>query len=133
MPDLNIKKLYVQLGPRTVACSLLLTTSENCLRKIRGSFQTEILIFSFCSDLLYLLDKTCFEKVGSRIKESLLAGSICFHTSMKAFKILNIVIINPLTARVVWAPKMILQPVSSIFPCSPLPSGIWRAPGLSIP
>ena len=38
----------------------------------------------------------------------------------------------PLTARVVGAPQMISQPVSSIFPCSPLPSRPWRAPGLSI-
>ena len=28
---------------------------------------------------------------------------------------------------------MISQPVSSIFPCSPLASGTWRIPGLSIP
>ena len=44
-----------------------------------------------------------------------------------------IIIIYPLTARVVWAPQMILQPVFSIFPCSPLPSGTCRTPGLSIP
>ena len=44
-----------------------------------------------------------------------------------------IIIINPLTTRVVGAPWMILQPVFSIFPCSPLPSGTWRTPGLSIP
>ena len=44
-----------------------------------------------------------------------------------------IIIIYPLTARVVGAPQIILQPVSSIFPCSPLPSGTWRTPGLSIP
>ena len=44
-----------------------------------------------------------------------------------------IIIINPLTARVVGAPLMILQPVFSIFPCSPLPSGTCRTPGLSIP
>ena len=25
------------------------------------------------------------------------------------------------------------QPISTIFPCSPLPSGTWRTPGLSIP
>ena len=45
--------------------------------------------------------------------------------------IINIIIINiiiniiiyPLTARVVEAPQRISQPVSSIFPCSPLPSG----------
>ena len=47
--------------------------------------------------------------------------------------IIIIIIINPLTARVVGAPQMILQPLFSIFPCSPLPSGTWRTPGLSIP
>ena len=38
-------------------------------------------------------------------------------------QIIIIIIINPLTARVVGAPQMTLQPVFfSIFPCSPLPS-----------
>ena len=37
-----------------------------------------------------------------------------------------------LTARVVLAPQMISQSVSSIFLCSQLPSGAWRTPGLSI-
>ena len=41
-------------------------------------------------------------------------------------------LIYSLTARVVWAPQMISQPVSSFFPCSPLLSGTWRTPGLSI-
>ena len=41
--------------------------------------------------------------------------------------------ICPLTVRVVGAPQMTSQPVSSIFPCSPLPSGTWRTPGLCIP
>ena len=46
-----------------------------------------------------------------------------------------IIIVYPLTARVVGAPQMILQPVFflSIFPCSPPPSGTCRTPGLSIP
>ena len=39
------------------------------------------------------------------------------------FRIIIIIIINPLTTRVVGAPQMILQPVFSIFPCSPLPYG----------
>ena len=39
-------------------------------------------------------------------------------------------LIYTLTARVVGAPQMISQPVSSI---SPMPSGTWRTPGLSIP
>ena len=47
-------------------------------------------------------------------------------------QIMVIIIINPLTARVVGAPQIILQPVFSIFPCSPLPSGTCRTPGLSI-
>ena len=46
--------------------------------------------------------------------------------------IIIIIIINSLTARVVGAPQMILQPVFSIYPCSPLPSGTCRTPGLSI-
>ena len=44
-----------------------------------------------------------------------------------------IIIIYSLPARVVGAPQMISQPVFSIVPCSPLPSGTWRTPGLSIP
>ena len=36
------------------------------------------------------------------------------------------IIISPLTARVVGAPQMILRPVFSIFPCSPLPSWTCR-------
>ena len=45
----------------------------------------------------------------------------------------HIIIINPLTARVVEAPQMISRPVYSILPCSPLPSGTCRTPSLSIP
>ena len=47
--------------------------------------------------------------------------------------IIIIIIIYSLTARVVGAPQMISQPVSSILPCSQLPSRTWRTPGLSIP
>ena len=43
------------------------------------------------------------------------------------------IIIYLLTARVAGALLIISQPVSSIFPCSPLPSGTWQTPGLSIP
>ena len=45
----------------------------------------------------------------------------------------SIIMINSLTARVVGAPQMILQPVFSIFLRSPLPSWTWRTPGLSVP
>ena len=47
--------------------------------------------------------------------------------------IIIIIIIYPLTTRVVGAPQVISQAVSSIFPCSPLPSGTCQTPGLSIP
>ena len=52
-------------------------------------------------------------------------------TSRGHFAIIFIIIVNPL--RVVGAPQMILQLVFSIFPCSPLPSGKCRTPGLYIP
>ena len=45
----------------------------------------------------------------------------------------SIIIIYPLSAGVVGAAQMFSQPVSSTFPCSPLPSLTWRTPGLSIP
>ena len=43
-----------------------------------------------------------------------------------------VIIIYPLTTRVVGAPQMISQSVSSISPHSPLPSETWQTPGLSI-
>ena len=39
----------------------------------------------------------------------------------------------PLTSGVVGALQMTSQPVSSIFLCSPLLSGTWQTPGLSVP
>ena len=42
-------------------------------------------------------------------------------------------LIYPLTARIIGAPQIISQSVSSILPCSPLPSGTWWTAGLSIP
>ena len=54
-------------------------------------------------------------------------------TRMRRSTTIIIIIINPLTARVIGTPQMILQPVFSIFSCSPLPSGTCRTPGLFIP
>ena len=50
----------------------------------------------------------------------------------RAVDILLLIIMNPLTARVVGAPQMILQPVFSTFPSSPLPSGTCRIPASSL-
>ena len=47
--------------------------------------------------------------------------------------IIIIIVINHLTTRVVGATQMTSQPVSSIFPCSPLPPGTLRTPSLAIP
>ena len=69
-------------------------------------------------------------------KHHVLTGSLLMKRVMSvpgAAPIIIIIIINPFTARVVGAPQMISQPISSIFPCSPLPSGTCRTPGLSIP
>ena len=44
-----------------------------------------------------------------------------------------IIIIYPLTARVVGESQIVSQLVSSIFLCSPLPSGTWRTSVLPIP
>ena len=69
------------------------------------------------------------------IKEKATSHSPSDYYSDRWFKRILIIsiIIYSLTARVVGAPQMISQPVSSIFPCSPLPSWTWRTPGLSIP
>ena len=48
-------------------------------------------------------------------------------------KHLSSTLIYSLTTRVVGAPQIISKHVSSIFPCSLLPSGTWRTPDLSIP
>ena len=62
-----------------------------------------------------------FSSNGSKVDEVCSKGSYSF-----------IIINNLLSARVVEAPQVILQPVFSIFPCSPLPFGTCRIPGLSI-
>ena len=46
--------------------------------------------------------------------------------------IIIIIIINPLTVRVVGAPQMILQPVFSIFPCSLGGGGGGRDQGIKV-
>ena len=90
--------------------------------------------------------KTTFKKTKTsshlsflkqRLRLRVITGGFLLHYSPSdpnnSSLTVSIIIINPLTARVVGAPQMILQPVSSIFPCFPLPSGTCRTPGLSIP
>ena len=61
-------------------------------------------------------------------------GAVLFRQTLsRKDVIIIIIIIYPLTARVIGALQMISQSVFSIFPCSPLPSGTWQSLGLSIP
>ena len=64
--------------------------------------------------------------------EKALIGPTDASYSHSTAMILNSSLIYSPTTRVVGAPQMMSQPVSSFFPCSPLPSGTWRTPGLSI-
>ena len=67
---------------------------------------------------IYLLQNSSFDFVCRRNRHKVIAVP---STSL-----------SPLTARVVGAPQVTSQPVSSKFLCSPLLSGTWRTPGLSI-
>ena len=51
---------------------------------------------------------------------------LCARARCLSGNVLITIIINPSTARVVGAPQMILQPVFSIIPCSPLPLGLAK-------
>ena len=70
----------------------------------------------------------CF-KFASHLTKSVFHS---FHVMVVSFQIpvalIIIIVINPLIVRVVGAPQMILQPVFSTFPCSPLPSGTCQTP-----
>ena len=66
-------------------------------------------------------------------RKSTIGYSITYYMDLSSHLILSSHVIYPLTARVVGTSQMISQPVSSIFPCSPLPSGTCRTPGLSFP
>ena len=56
------------------------------------------------------------------------SSSLYLSRALQSENIIIIIIVNPLTVLVVGAPEVILQPVFSIFPCSPLPSGTCRTP-----
>ena len=54
-------------------------------------------------------------------------------TRLRKHLFIIIIIINSLTARVVGAQQMILQPVFSIFPCSPLRLGLGELQACPLP
>ena len=100
----------------------ILRTARLRVKRMMGT-QKEILapLRIFRSELEKLCD--CFVMV--------IMTNLCQENNFFFFII--IIIINPLTARIVGAPQMILQPVFSILPFFPLPSGTCRTPGLPIP
>ena len=65
------------------------------------------------------------------LKNSSFVCGICLFVTF--IIIIIIIMMYPLTARIVGTPQMVSQPVSSIFSCTPLPSWFWWTPGLSIP
>ena len=75
----------------------------------------------------------CWQWTKSPVQRPLLLTKPYFILFKVCLLVCLIIVVNPLTARVVGAPQLILQPFFSIFSCSPLPSGTWRTPGLSIP
>ena len=79
----------------------------------------------FCT--LYVMGVNTLMLFWDSCEKTMGVGHIVFRSFIWIF-----FIIYPLSVRVVGTLQMISQPVSSIFPSSPLPSGTWRTPGLSI-
>ena len=99
----------------------------NSLQNSTRRFKADASIFTFIFYLFCRWDKTRFEKARLLKAISYMlqnVQTISLHPSLS--------LIYALPAEVVGAPQMTLQPVSSIFLCSALPSGTWRTPGLSI-
>ena len=100
-----------------------------------------IVCAKFITDLFNEKETRINTTLGSKINTKRLAVAerlrhVVMPTSLDALgtiAVTVVIIIYPLTASVVVAPHVVSQPVSSISPCSPLPYGTWRTPGLSIP
>ena len=86
------------------------------VKMVRTSVTVSFIINTVYSWFESFWSKEKFSKKGQSVyscsSKALLISQVLHHHHL---------IIYPLTARVVGAPQMILQPVSSIFPCSPLP------------
>ena len=122
--------MKVSLSTDAILCCWL--DVKHWLTKLWRIYQCNISIFSLNSQgtdisRLHIVTVTFADWTINKRPRS--AWDCCFNWC----DTIIIIIIYRLTARVVGAPQMISQPVSSIFPCSPLPSGTCRTPGLSIP
>ena len=98
-------------------------------------FEVYVAVEQIALMLCVLLCDDWLLKICSTVLQSCLkhACSSASSSSALALSPISSPLIYPSTARVVRATQMISQQVSSIFPCSPLPSGTWRTPDLSIP
>ena len=110
------------------------TAASTSLRRMGWSSECLSGDSSVLMDLHWPCDCTAQSRILSRFSISrssvrqIIENCCSFASNTQIAIVIIIIIINPLTARVVGAPQMISQPVSSIFPCSPLPSGTGRAP-----
>ena len=118
-----------------VWCSFFLACEDS-----RGKFDAKSVRGRLFFFLMEVSSRTTIPLFGPGLVHS---GSVSLENSGRTFPdelhacsfhcYIIIIIFYPLTARVVGAPQMISQPVSSIFPCSPLPSVTWRTQACPFP
>ena len=113
------KNLYPLSSPPRPLSSLLPDRLEEGSQRGLRANSTSLL----CELLKPIFSSLLPTRVEEESQQGLRANGSSYHSHL----------IYPLTARVVGEPQMISQPVSSILPCSPRPSGTWRTPGLFIP
>ena len=123
----------------SISFQIIFSHDEKCVIKVSLIFIRALIVFCPCNFMSEQCSKMLCNLFGIRI-----CGLVRNSFKVKKSKEENvltdgrrqntaIIIINPLTARVIGAPQIIWQPVFSIFPCSPLPSRTCRTPSLSIP
>ena len=98
------------------------------VKMVRTSVTVSFIINTVYSWFESFWSKEKFSKKGQSVyscsSKALLISQVLHHHHL---------IIYPLTARVVGAPQMILQPVSSIFPCSHCPLGLGELKACPFP
>ena len=83
-------------------------------------------------DWSLLKSEHCFGLFWS-LSKCIIYNAVTWMCIFLVCELVVIIIINPLTVRVVGAPQIILQPIFSIFPCSPRPSGTCQLQACPFP